>query len=274
MIKKLKKNIYNYIIPLIGQMFVDSKRIPVIYYHDVVEDNHGYSFMHTEISVFKEQMKHLKEKGYKTYTFAEIPEGFKKEPNSREVIITFDDGFLSNYTIVFPILKKYGLKFNIFLTPVYLEDRNNDYLNWEMVKEMSKSELVGFGAHTYTHIDSRNINETNYYKEIELTNKLIKECTQEEVNDFCFPYGYYNESIMKLLSENRIYKRLYTADYMNLRTINECEVIGRIPISNDYSLKTFEQHLQGYYNIMYNYIICKRYLSRKGNTGGFKIGNN
>ena len=197
-----KKFIYSKVIPKVGMFFVTKEHIPIIYYHNIVEDGLGYSFMHTELSVFKQHMEYLKNNNYKTYTFDQIPENFKKNKHSKEVIITFDDGFLSNYNVVFPIMKKLGLKYSIFITPGFIESNNPDYLCWDMIEEMFKSNLVGFGAHTYSHIDSRKINETNYQNEIKRTDALLEKYTQNGVKDFCFPFGYYNKQIIDRLSVN------------------------------------------------------------------------
>jgi peptidoglycan/xylan/chitin deacetylase (PgdA/CDA1 family) len=259
----IKKIIYNHIVPIFGGLLVDKTIIPIIYYHNIVEKGAGFSYMHTELSVFENHMKYLDKNGYKTYTFDEIPEGFKKMKGEKEVLITFDDGFLSNYLIVFRLMKSLNLKFNIFLTADYVDKNMTDYLTWNMVKEMAESGLVGFGAHTFSHIDARKINENNYLQEITLTNRLIKRYTGSDVNDFCFPYGYYDKSIMNSLCSKKTYKRLYTSDHMRIRKNNNCEIIGRIPISNDYNVTDFEKHIHGKYNIMYYYSYIRGSYTKK-----------
>lgn len=252
---KIKEFIYNFIVPLFGRLLSRSTKIPVIYYHNVVEDGQGYSFMHTDSSVFEQHMKYLSKNKYKTYTFHEIPKKFTKKSKSKEVIIAFDDGFLSNYTKVYPLMKKLGLKFNIFLAVKNMEKQNKDYLTWDMVSEMNKSKIVGFGAHTYTHIDARNITDSNYDREINKTNSLIKKYTNNNVYDFCFPYGYYNDKIIVKLCRDGIYKRIYTSDNIKLKIINNCELVGRTGISTEYDIDTFKKNVKGYYNIMYYYRI-------------------
>ena len=262
---KNKKFIYVHIVPLIGRLFNRSTKIPIVYYHNIVEDGQGYSFMHTDLSIFEKHMGYLATNEYKTYKFDEIPKKFAKKSNSKEIIIAFDDGFLSNYTIVFPLMKKLGLKFNIFLTVENMEEKKENYINWDMVSEMYKSKIVGFGAHTYTHIDARNITDSNYDREINETNSLIKKYTNNNVYDFCFPYGYYNDKIIVKLCRDGIYKRIYTSDKIKLKIINDCEVVGRTGISTEYNLNMFKKNVNGFYNIMYYYskVIYIRKLFRK-----------
>jgi len=99
-----------------------------------------------------------------------------------QMVITFDDGFLDNYTWAFPILKKYGLKATIFVCPEFvdltatvrpnLEDCWNKrasvdeinkpgYLSWEEMKIMVNSGHVDIQSHTMSH--------TKYFVSGELT---------------------------------------------------------------------------------------------------------
>lgn len=258
---KTKRKILSIITKSIGRLFTYPNRIPVIYYHNVVQDGNGYSFMHTEVSIFKKHMEYLAKHNYRTFLFSEIPEGFSKSKNSKEVIITFDDGFRSNYSIVFPLMKRLGLKYNIFLTTGYLESDDEDYLTWEMVSSMHQSGQVEFGAHTHSHIDARRINERNFESEILNANEQIKRYSNIP-EDMCFPYGYYDRAIVEKLSNAKIYKRLYTSDHMKPHMLTESHITGRAGISNDYDLKTFEDILKGRYNILYYYSLIRGTFTR------------
>lgn len=251
---KLKKYLYKNIIPYIGNLTKRSSKIPVIYYHDVVEKT-GHSFIRIDINKFTEQMEYLSLNNYKTYLFNEIPSKFEKSTKSKEIIITFDDGFISNYDIVFPLMKKLNLKFNIFLTTNFIGNKN--YLTWQMIDEMFNSKLVGFGAHTHTHIDARDISEKNYNKEIFEVNNLICENIHSQINDFCFPYGYYNNQIITKLCNDEVYKRIYTSDKSPLKIINGCEIVGRLPINNDDDMDLFIKNIKGLYYGMYYYYDLK-----------------
>lgn len=259
----MKKIIYRHLIPEAGRIINKNNHIPIIYYHNIVDDGKGFSFKHIDFSRFKQQVEFIKHYGYKTYKFSEIPEGFIKKPSAKEVIITFDDGFLSNYTIAFPLLKSLGIKFNIFLPAQKMELGQDGYITWEMVREMKDSGVAEFGAHTYSHIDARKISDNNYDIEITETNRLISSHIRTDVQDFCFPYGFYNKSIIMRLCRKQIYKRLYSSDFMSLKKLADSEIIGRIPISNEYDFRTFKRHLEGDYNIMYYYLLIKRIIGKR-----------
>lgn len=69
-------------------------------------------------------------------------------------MITFDDGYLSNYTLASPILKQTGMKATVALIVDHIEkadpsNTSRHSLDWDEVKAMYDSGLFQFGSHTY-----------------------------------------------------------------------------------------------------------------------------
>ncbi|WP_218932239.1 polysaccharide deacetylase family protein [Adhaeretor mobilis] len=92
--------------------------------------------------------------------------------NSPEIVLTFDDGFLDNWTHVFPMAKRLGFKFTIFINPEFVDPRDivrptlddvaagkisNEkldwwgFLSWPEMRIMEESGLVDIQSHTLTH---------------------------------------------------------------------------------------------------------------------------
>jgi biofilm PGA synthesis lipoprotein PgaB len=71
------------------------------------------------------------------------------------VLLTFDDGYQSFYTRVFPILKKYHYPATIALIGSWIDgidtpdELGKQLLTWKQVREMAKSGLVEVASHTY-----------------------------------------------------------------------------------------------------------------------------
>ena len=88
--------------------------LPIITYHHIKE---GAS-QSTEVTpeAFERQMTALKNAGYNTVTLEQVEAYVRKgEPlPEKPVMITFDDGYRSNYTLAYPILQKYSMKATIF----------------------------------------------------------------------------------------------------------------------------------------------------------------
>lgn len=148
-----------------------SLSIPVLYYHSVADHNKArpWSFLTCDITTFTKQMKYLHKHSYRTCSWDELYDhlnGTKVLPE-KTVMIQFDDGFLDNWTVVFPLMKELNFKFTVVVTPEFIEKHklrpfsNNTtednmpewwgYLSEEELVEMEASGLVDIQAHGYTH---------------------------------------------------------------------------------------------------------------------------
>jgi peptidoglycan/xylan/chitin deacetylase (PgdA/CDA1 family) len=224
----------------------------VIYYHDIVENGSGFSLMRTDVENFLTQMEFLINNGYKTMLFSELPFDMKKGKKEKKVLITFDDGFESNYHRAFPIIKSLGIKINIFLAYDYI-DREN-YLSSDQIIEMQNSGFVEFGYHTKTHCDCRQlVNSKTIEKEIVEGLNDTEKIVQSKISEFCFPFGYYNKDIIKSISDCQRFKHQFTSNYIKPVTVNNCVICGRIGIDNNWDIETFAKSLEGKYRIMHFY---------------------
>lgn len=145
--------------------------IPVLYYHSIADHSakNNWSFLSIGIDLFKKQIDYLYKNGYNTCNWKELDDHLsgKKALPDKTVMFHFDDGFLDNWSVVFPIMEKVGFKYSIVITPDFIQDgevrpfvtettdENKEnwwgYLNKKEIKKMSDSNLVDFQAHGYTH---------------------------------------------------------------------------------------------------------------------------
>lgn len=244
----IKRFIFNYLIPFAGKINVGRNHyVNVIYYHDIVKGD-GRSFMQMNIEVFRKQMKYIASQGYESLSFDELKDPNKLLYDGKRIVIAFDDGWLSNYTEIFDFMKSLGVKYNIYL--VVGEIGNNpEYLTWDMVREMHKSGIVGFGVHTYTHQPVANLTEIDPGMEFMHANDIFKKELGFDPEDFCYPYGNCSEESNEYLSTQTNYKRIYTSSMMYSYQLNDRIIFGRNGISNDEPFRVFKAKLKGYFNV-------------------------
>lgn len=244
----IKKLIYNYGIPLIGRLFHrKNKYINVIYYHDIV-DSKGHSFMRTNFEVFKKQMEYIAREGYETVRFDDLKSEVDEDYTTKKIIIAFDDGWKSNYTKIYELMKGLGLKYNIYLAVKEI-GANPDYLTWGEVRKMHEEGLVGFGAHTYTHPDMSDISKIDTELEFAKSDAVFEEQLGFKPLDFCYPFGTYSEETNEYISSQLNYRRIYTSRMMYSYRQNGKLIFGRNGISNDESFGIFKAKLKGYFNV-------------------------
>lgn len=249
----LKTFIYQEIIPALGRLAIGKNRyINVIYYHDVVKGE-GSTYMRINIERFKRQMLLLKKIGYKTFVFQELGDIKIEQWNRKHILITFDDGWVSNYEQIFDFMKAEGIKYNIFLETAKI-GKDPSYLSWDTVRKMYNSGLVGFGAHTFSHPNMSKLDNLDLKQEIDAANNIINTEIGFIPEDFCFPFGAYSQETIEAILEKKVYKRIYTSDMRYSYPQQDAIIFGRNAVSDSDSIRIFKNKVAGRYNI-YNSLL-------------------
>lgn len=132
--------------------------VPVLMYHHIDEQGDDSATITPEL--FEQQIAALKEAGYTAVMpddlLAYVNEG--AELPDKPVVITFDDGYLSNYEYAYPILKQYGMCATIFVigstvgnTEHYKDTEYpiTPHFSFEQAQEMIDSGVISIQSHTY-----------------------------------------------------------------------------------------------------------------------------
>lgn len=177
----------------------------VLMYHAVLEKPFSVNVdLFVRPSDLEDQIRCLQEAGY-IFLFAD-EYGWTGE---KSVILTFDDGYMDNYTELLPILKKYQVKATVYLIGD-LVNSSSEYLTTEQLKEMSDSGLVQFGCHTMSHSDMVSLSLEEVESEFERCIDFVKTHTGQECTTIAYPYGSYNDAITELAKQ--YFKFAYTAN--------------------------------------------------------------
>nr|WP_308506565.1 polysaccharide deacetylase family protein [uncultured Agathobaculum sp.] len=208
-------------------------KMPVLMYHDLTNDPAKTNSMTITGERFRLDMEFLKEFGYTPLLPADliaIRQGAMELPE-KPVMITFDDGYRSNYDIAYPVLQQTGMKATIAVVAHNMAaedtaDPVRTHLLWSEMREMVESGLVEIGSHTYNlhnpqhkgnsapdGIDgvmrlsgeSKAAYRTRVGTDLVTSIELIRQNTgQAQVNYFSYPFGAYDSWMQPLLEENGI----------------------------------------------------------------------
>ncbi len=182
----------------------------------------------TEITpeMFEAQMKELQDKKIPVIgmqDFLAWKRGEKSIP-PKAAVITFDDGWKSQYEVGWPIMKKFGYPFTLF---IYTEGVKGMHfgggaaMSWEMIAEM-RDAGVDIQAHSATHQDLRRPFDKVQKKRLNpeeydqwLTNEITgSKSTLEQklgikVNCFAVPFGFINEHVREFIKKSN-YEAIFT----------------------------------------------------------------
>ena len=120
----------------------------ILMYHQVIQGREEDCDVWTTTSeCFRRDMQWLIDSGYSFYLPGEVADGAFLAKKS--VMVTFDDGYVSGYTLVMPILRELGAKAVVAVIVRRQEENWPTALTWDMCREMVASGLVEIGSHTY-----------------------------------------------------------------------------------------------------------------------------
>ena len=103
-----------------------------------------------------------------------------------QAVLTFDDGYLDNYEIVFPYLKKRNISAVFFLSTNIIEKEH--FITWEQAREMSQ-EGMEIGSHGITHQSLTQMSYAQACEEIKKSKFVVENKIGSACHHFSFPYG-------------------------------------------------------------------------------------
>ena len=179
----------------IGQI-PEGWNVPVLMYHAVGDEIWGYSDLFVSEAGMEEQLQYLQDNGYEPIWFSDLTH---IEDYEKPVILTFDDGYDDNYTVLYPLLEKYQTKATIFVIGNAMG--NTHKMTQEQVYELAASGLVSIQSHTYTHGNLSAMDEAALREEMERSNAALAAATGQIPYVLCYPEGKYSYLTMDVAKE-------------------------------------------------------------------------
>jgi len=167
-------------------------KLLVVMYHNIVYGRTG-NIYNRDLYNFEHDLIVLK-RNYSVTDFSELLENMGKGTvKTDQAIITFDDGDLSMYAIVFPLFKEYKTKATFFLVPNFIGTVG--YMSWEQIREMANyhdengKRLFFFGSHSLTHRPLGDLSPTEVQRELSESKRIIEQETGYPVEALALPFG-------------------------------------------------------------------------------------
>ena len=157
----------------------------------------------------------------------------------KPIILTFDDGYYSNYEYIYPFLKKYNVKASIFIitNKIGQEIDGIKYLSWEQCLEMQNSGLVEIFSHSKKHVSYNKLPVRELSDDVKESYELIEEhLGKQDLKVFAYPYGAYTKETVRTLKNNGIDFQIYDIGINNFKDLDRnfikrinipCEMTGK-----------------------------------------------
>src|SRR5438093_4015064 len=230
---------------------VDQTAQTIIFCYHLLVDKVRYPGTEITPAAFEAQMKELKDRGITVIPMQDLLAWKRGEKNipPRCAVISFDDGWKSQYEVAWPIMKKFGYPFTMF---IYTEGvaggslGGGQALTWAMLADM-RDNGIDIEAHTATHQDLREghtimvmepgakrtkkkLTGAEYEQwvqnEVVGCKQLLEQRLGIKINCFAVPFGTYNEHV-KEVARNAGYEAMFTVYGQPITFTSPLDSIGR-----------------------------------------------
>jgi peptidoglycan/xylan/chitin deacetylase (PgdA/CDA1 family) len=220
---------------------------------------------------FRDQMSLLTREGFTSLTLKEFSEAARgaRALSPRSVLITFDDGFVDNYLLAWPIAREFAIKLNLFLCTGLIAgeqveafnqpsvaDRANrnenphlwQPLTWMQVREMSAAK-VGVGFHSHTHRNLGKLSSAEITDDAAKGLALFAAELGVRPEGFAFPYGHpgsYSVEAISALKEQGL--EMFFTTELGRTPVHSVNPISRIVVHPEDDTQSFRRKLYGGYD--------------------------
>jgi len=150
--------------------------VTVLMYHSIgrVLDDWAWSNLTTPWEVFEDHLRWLQRGGYRSASLYEFDSHCRGEEPlpPRSVVLTFDDGYLDNWSHAAPLLERYGFSGTVVVTPEFVDPSGavrptlrdvwagrttepeldvRAFMSWPELKAVSDAGILDVQCHAMTH---------------------------------------------------------------------------------------------------------------------------
>lgn len=215
-----------------------SAQVPILMYHNLAQEGSGSDTI--SVQRFEEHLAALQDAGYTTITFQDLLAYVEQgtELPEKPVLLTFDDGYESNYTLAYPLLQQYQMKATIFVIGVSMgKDTYKDtgqamipHFTQEQAAEMEASGLVTIESHGYDMhevqgrdpepirvgiLPREDESEWDYAAFLQEDCQAMTDLLGKTPGVLAYPYGYASELSEVVLHEMGIYATVTIEEKIN-----------------------------------------------------------
>ncbi len=170
----------------------------ILLLHRIITDYKYKKFMEIDKSIFKCLLSEIKSNKFNVFTLSELLKRPHLMQNNNIITLTFDDGWASDYDIVFPMLAENNISATFFISTKFVGRKG--YITWSQIRELS-DEGMEIGSHAHSHANLTYMKKRDAIKELILSKSMLEDRIGIRVKSFSFPGGYYNQKLIKLAKE-------------------------------------------------------------------------
>jgi peptidoglycan/xylan/chitin deacetylase (PgdA/CDA1 family) len=191
-------------------------KVPILMYHYISDPPEDADIYREDLSVtpaaFREQLQYLADNGYTPIDLYDLSLAVTRQKAlpPKPVILTFDDGYLDQYTNAFPLLQEFGFTGTFFIITGFVDNQNPAYMSWPMITQMGAAGMR-IESHSRSHPDLSEAGRDELIWQILGSQETLAAHIGYTPRFFCYPGGRYSDETIEMLQELDFWGAVTTA---------------------------------------------------------------
>jgi peptidoglycan/xylan/chitin deacetylase (PgdA/CDA1 family) len=228
--------------PQMSEEEARTAKVPILMYHSISVPPTGAALgeLFLPTANFKEQMAYLSDQGYEAVTLDQLWSAWQGKGSLPEkpIVLSFDDGYMTQYTHAAPVLKDLGWPGVLNLKLLSLEQG-------EMTPQMIQKMIADgweIDSHTINHLDVSTLSGAQLQHEVADSRTMLQKEFGIPVNFFCYPAGKFDAESVAAVKAAGYLGATTVDDGLAAPDENPYE-LPRVRIDGTDSLDAFKQKL-------------------------------
>lgn len=205
---------------------------------------------------FAAQLDWLAQNGFQTVTLTQVEDFLYHDTPvpERAVLITFDDGYLSNAAYAYPLLKERGMCAVIFdvtgrrsETTQAMDTKYIQMMDEETIR--NTTDVFEYASHTHDlhqftgsgHSALTDDSQTQMAQDLENSLSFLETVPGANLNAFSYPFGFYTKTVQQMLKDHGILLAFRASGGVLTRQ-SDPYALPRYPVDTSVSLTEFQRY--------------------------------
>ena len=169
--------------------YVYHEKVPILMYHEV--NDLLANSLYLSVADFVSHLDYFEAAGITPISMQQLYDHWFNEAPIPEkpVVLTFDDGYRSMYTTVYPLLKERGWSGTFYC--ISAGRWSDNFVSADMIAEMAAGGME-IGSHTDNHVELDKLSADKRSRELTESKRILETITGREITALCYPAGKYN----------------------------------------------------------------------------------
>ncbi len=230
--------------PDTGNLVSTHAPVPVLMYHVIADAPASAQLpeLYVDPKTFDQQMEALEKQGYAGVSLNQVYDAWFKGGKlpKKPVVVSFDDGYRSQYVYARPELRKLGWPGVLSAIAGRIGQPDAELSN-QMVQTMVNDGWE-LDSHTINHVDVSQASGAQLQDEVAGSRKMLQQRFHQPVNFFCYPSGRYDDQAIQAVRDAG-YLGATTTDE-GLAAKSEMYTLKRIRVDGSDGVSGLERKLQ------------------------------